>query len=99
MLSDRQIRMDLEQTNRALFGYLESHGRLPKKGILKKRQLTWAEIISYAKEHLGKDLPSNYLEKQIPEWLNIYLRLTFSVDGWWLQREPKLLLSGRWEEV
>ncbi len=92
--------MDIEQTNRLLFGYLERYGRLPQKGFLKRRQMTWNEIVAYARESLGEVLPSRYVnERQVQEYLGIYLRLTFSVDGWWLDREAHLLLSNRWQEV
>ncbi len=91
--------MDLEQTNLALFRYLESHGRLPQKGLLRRRQFTWDEMVSYAKENLGRYMHTKYVDEQIPEYLNIYLKLTFSVDGWWREREGKLLLSGRLGEV
>jgi hypothetical protein len=91
--------MDIDQTNRLLFGYLEKHERLPQKGFLKKRQITWDEIIANSREELGKVLPSKYVEGRLAEWLNVYLRLTFSVEGWWLDRERELFLSGRWREV
>ncbi len=97
-LSAEQVRLkmdNLERTNRALFGYLGSHGRLPQKGLLRKRQFTWDEMVSYAKEQIDWICE----EKRVQEYLGIFLRLTFSVDGWWRDREPKLLSSGRWGEV
>jgi hypothetical protein len=92
--------MDTEEINRLLFEYLERNGRVPQKGFLRKRQMTWGEMVAHAREELGKILPSTYIDnRKVQEFLGIYLRLTFSVDGWWLEREESLLLSNRWPEV
>jgi hypothetical protein len=67
-------------------------------GLFGKRQRTFDEMIELVKLE-ARGFPILKTENQVQEFLNTYLRLTFSVNGWWSDRMVKLMIARKFDEI
>lgn len=93
----------MTENNHQLCDYLALHDRIPKKriGLFQKRQRTFNELIEFVKSEANRmksSVPVN-TEQQMQERLNTYLRLSFSVNGWWAKRVTELLAARKFDEI